>query len=262
MAVAVKKRSSSPTSSRNVVAAARAGGKKRSKSGWDLKSILVAVVLFLVIRTFLIEAYHIPSGSMEPTLLVGDFLFVNKAIYGAHVPFTHVNLPGYAEPQRGGIVIYESPDQSRLPAGIRMPNDLTPIVVKRLVGLPGDTIYMRDGLLYIDGMAQRQGWGAAPRPPGYEDTPDPVFDWQNQYALRSSRFGSAPAHPSHDNWGPLVIPPGHYMSLGDNRYDSVDARYYGFVPRENVRGKPLFIYLSVDTDDWRIRWNRIGKSVH
>lgn len=218
---------------------------------WDwVKSLLGAVIIFLFIRTFLVEAYHIPSGSMEPTLLVGDFLFVNKAIYGAHVPLTDVNFPAFADPKRGSIAVYRSPDA----------RDGHPIVVKRLVGIPGDTLYMRDGLLYVNGIAQRQGYGA-PTQPAQPDFASADFDWQKRVALQHSRFGAVPAQPTRDDWGPFVVPPRHYFSLGDNRDDSKDARFYGFVPRENLRGRPIFIYLSIDFDDWRVRWSRIGMLV-
>ena len=253
MAVAAKQRKrTNPSPPTSVVAEARRGGRRAAPVRWDtVKSILGAFVIFLFIRTFLVEAFHIPSGSMEPTLLVGDFLFVNKAIYGANIPFTSINLPAFADPKRGSIAVYMSPDA----------RDGHPIVVKRLVGIPGDTLYMRNAVLYVNGIAQRQGFGA-----GAElVTPDltsPDFDWQKRVTLAQSRFGPAPAQPTRDNWGPFVVPPRHYFSLGDNRDDSKDARFYGFVPRENLRGKPMFIYLSIDFDDWSLRWNRIGKVIH
>ncbi len=251
MAVATKKRTRSvePTT---VVAQARRGGPRRSpRMRWEtIRSLLGAVLIFLFIRTFLVEAYHIPSGSMEPTLLVGDFLFVNKAIYGAHIPLTSINLPAFGDPERGSIAVYRSPDA----------RDDHPTVVKRLVGIPGDTLFMRNGVLYVNGIAQRPVAGTPPEPPLPDET-NPDFVWQNRVALRNSRFGPPPAVPTRDNWGPFVVPPHHYFSLGDNRDDSKDARYYGFVPRENLRGKPLFIYLSIDFDDWRIRWDRIGKVI-
>jgi signal peptidase I len=259
-------------SSRTVVAAARGRGAKtrRRQSLWEfIRGLLPAVVIFLVIRTFFIEAYRIPSESMEPTLLVGDFLFVNKLIYGPKIPFTRVHLPGYAEPQRGQVAIYESPSQAHLPAEYRL-ETLTPTVVKRLVGLPGDTLHMRGGVLYVNGIAQRQGYGAAAPAEG-ADAPDVSFEWQKRVGLRASRFGAAPAQPTHDNWGPLVVPPRHYFSLGDNRYNSIDARYYGFIPRENLRGKPLFIYYSHNCRDsdvgaplcfvTDVRWSRIGDRI-
>ncbi|MDQ3698412.1 MAG: signal peptidase I [Gemmatimonadota bacterium] len=258
--------------SRNVVAAAR-GKVKPARPTTSLKEIikglLPAVAIFILIRTFLLEAYRIPSGSMEPALLVGDFLFVNKLVYGPHIPFTRVTLPGYSEPRRGDVAIYESPSQAHLPVEYQL-DDLTPTVVKRIVGLAGDTLHMRDGLLYLNGIAQRQGYGVGEKPEGFVDAPDPSFEWQRRVGLSASRFGTAPAQPTHDNWGPLVIPPGHLFSLGDSRYNSVDARYYGFIPRENVRGRPLFVYYShacategsvpacfVTT----IRWNRLGHRI-
>jgi signal peptidase I len=228
---------------------------------WSRETLLIvlsAVLIFLGLRIFLIEAYHIPSDSMEPTLLVGDFLFVNKLAFGPHVPFTHVNLPGYRDPRRDEVVVYQSPDSS----------DGNPIVVKRLVGVPGDTLSMRDGVLYVNGVAKPRPAGPSPAIGG--DEANPEFAWQNAVALRGSRFGPPPAEPTHDNWGPLVVPPRHYFSLGDNRYDSKDARYYGFVPRENMRGDPMFIYYSYNAEDsdrplpWLTdpRWRRIGHAIH
>lgn len=262
--MATKRQKQQETNTRNVVAAARGGGTSRSSfiSRETLKSIIGAVLIFLVIRTFLVEAYHIPSGSMEPTLLVGDFLFVNKVVYGAHVPFTDMNLPGFSDPARNSVAVYESPSQARLRPELRIPDDLTPVVVKRLVGTPGDTLYMRAGLLYVNGVPQPRPEGDAIKPLGWVDGPDPSFDWQKQYQITSSRFGPPPQVPTHDDWGPLVIPPAHYFSLGDNRYNSVDARYYGPIPRDNIRGRPMFIYLSIDFGDWRVRWGRIGKGIH
>ncbi|MFL5469476.1 MAG: signal peptidase I [Gemmatimonadaceae bacterium] len=232
---------------------------------WEnFKSILGALAIFLVLRAFLIEAYRIPSGSMIPTLLVGDWLFVNKAIYGAHVPFTRVSLPAYREPHRGDVVVFVSPYQADEAA---RGADPTPTLVKRLVGTPGDTLYMRKGALYVNGIAQRQGYGVtAPVNPDAANAEDPLFDWQKTVGLKSSRFGAAPSQPAHDNWGPLVVPPRRLFMMGDSRYNSKDSRYWGFVPRENVRGKPLFVYYSYNADDsdrplpmiTDIRWSRIG----
>jgi signal peptidase I len=240
--------------------------RSRLRGIWEnFKSIVGALAIFLVLRAFLVEAYRIPSGSMIPTLLVGDWLFVNKAIYGAHVPFSRASLPAYREPKRGDVVVFVSPYQGDEAAQGRDP---TPTLVKRLVGTPGDTLYMRNALLYVNGIAQRQGFGAnAPAPdPGMANEVNPLFDWQKKVGLKSSRFGAAPAQPTHDNWGPLVVPPQRLFMMGDSRYNSKDSRYWGFVPRENVRGKPLFVYYSYNADDsdrplpmlTDIRWSRIG----
>ena len=252
-----------PVRPKNVVAAARAGKSAPRPSGrslWEnVKGIAGVVIIFLFIRTFLFEAYRIPSGSMIPTLLVGDWLFVNKLVYGPHIPFTNINLPGYAEPKRYDVVVFVSPYQ------IDQPEDATPTLVKRLVGMPGDTLYMRDAKLYVNGIEQRQGYGAQSEP-GDPNSTDPLFEWQHKIELRTSRFGPAPETITHDNWGPLLIPPKHYFMMGDNRYQSKDSRYWGIVPRENIRGRPTFVYYSWNADDsdrplpflTDIRWRRIG----
>ena len=264
--VAAKKKSADKPKKVNVVAAARGRGSASRLSPrrtWELiKSIAGTLAIFLFLRTFFIEAYRIPSGSMIPSLLVGDWLFVNKLVYGPHVPFTSYNLPGYAEPKRGDIVVFESPYQPDLPEN----EDRTPTLVNRLIGMPGDTLYMREGLVYVNGIAQRQGYTSPDQEKGDPNLTDPLFDWQKKFGLSASRFGAAPAQPTHDNWGPFVVPDGHFWMMGDNRYASKDSRYWGFVPRKNVRGRPLFVYYSYDTeaglDYFRIitevRWRRIG----
>ncbi len=230
----------------------RAPAKSRSGAAELVRTIVGALLIFLVIRTFFLEAFRIPSGSMEPTLLVGDFLFVNKLVFGPVLPFTNVRLPGYGEPARRDLAVYTSPYQ------FDQPWDPTPTVVKRIVGAAGDTLFMRDGMLHVNGIQQREGFAAAQRPVGWQDHTDQNFMWQNRYVIRGSRFGAPPDVPSHDNWGPFVVPLGHLFMLGDNRYESKDARYYGFVPRGNLRCRPSFIYFSIDTDAWRLRWRRIG----
>ena len=239
--------------------------QSRLRWAWEnFKSIVGALAIFLILRAFLVEAYRIPSGSMIPTLLVGDWLFVNKAIYGAHVPFSNRSLPAYREPRRGDVVVFVSPYQAD-EAG--RGNDPTPTLVKRLVGVSGDTLHMRQGVLYVNGIAQRQGYGTGAQViPDVANYPDPLFGWQRAAGLKSSRFGAAPAEPTHDNWGPLVVPPHRLFMMGDSRYNSKDSRYWGFVPRESVRGKPLFVYYSYNADDsdrplpalTDIRWSRIG----
>jgi signal peptidase I len=263
----------SPPRSTNVVAQARGRRSAPARGGvaWEhFKSFAGAVLIFLFVKTFLIEAYRIPSGSMIPTLLIGDWLFVNKLAYGPKIPFVDGALPGYREPTRGDVIVFQSPPQ------IDQPEDPTPTLVKRLVGMPHDTIYMRGGLLHVNGIPQRQGFAAASKPSVdagevYSD----LFAWQQRYVIRGSRFGNAPQRPTLDEWGPLVIPAGYLFMMGDNRYCSKDSRFWGIVPRENVRGRPMFVYYSyrpgglpgecnpetstrpvpVITD---IRWGRIG----
>ena len=258
-AVAAKKRSTRTPANRSVVAAARSprGSREPLFSRSSLMSLASAVAIFIFIRVFLIAAYHIPSESMEPTLLVGDFLFVDELSYGPHIPFTNLKLPGFTTPKRGSIVVYESPPQHCIPNTNCpfSPDDPTPVVVKRAVGVAGDTLYMRQGMLFVNGIAQRQGFGASTEPLAQDDT-SPYYAWQHRFEVKGSRFGAPPATPTHDNWGPLLVPAAHLMSMGDNRYESVDGRYYGFAPLANVRGRPLFIYFSFDTQDWKIRFNR------
>jgi len=262
-----KKRSSA--SKDNVVAQARtskaAPRSSLQKRVWEnIKSLAGAVLIYLVIKTFLMEAFRIPSGSMIPSLLVGDWLFVNKLVYGPHVPFTRSRLPGYSDPSRGDIVVFVSPYQ---PDEAERGADPTPTLVKRLVGMPGDTLYMREGLLNVNGIPQRQGYAAASNPKGNPDDYSPLMEWQHKIELTGTRFGPPPKTPKLDHWGPLLVPTDHYFMMGDNRYASKDSRYWGIVPRANVRGRPMFIYytyvpgsesdrpLPALTD---IRWRRIG----
>jgi signal peptidase I len=230
----------------NVVARARGGdaghdpARQRGRVVWEnVKSLLGAIAIYLVLKTFLIEAYRIPSGSMIPTLLIGDWLFVNKLVYGPTVPFTKSRLPGYQEPRRGEVVVFTSPRQ------IDQPEDPTPTLVKRLVGMPGDTLHMRNGVLHVNGVPRPQT-GQAVRNPvvGDPNETSELFAWQHRIELKGTRFGPPPSVPTHDRWGPLLIPERHYFMMGDNRYCSKDSRYWGIVPRENVRGRPMFVYYS------------------
>jgi len=242
-------------------------GAPRNALWENIKGILVVVVVFFVFRAFVVEAYRIPSGSMIPTLLVGDWLFVNKMAYGPHIPFTDARLPGYREPTKGDVVVFVSPYQADEAA---RGNDPEPTLVKRLVGTGGDTLYMRAAQLYVNGVASNRPASAvdpARQVPPQPDYPAPEsFGWQHRYEITGSRFGNPPAQPMHDNWGPIVVPPGHLFMMGDNRYDSKDSRYWGFVPRDNVRGRPTFVYYSYNADDsdrplpfiTDIRWSRIG----
>lgn len=219
--------------------------------GWDT-SIFAAVLIWLVLRSYLIEAFRIPSASMENTLLVGDFLFVNKAIYGGEfeIPFTGVRfwrLPGYAEPQRDGIVVFRSVEDSTPNLNI----------VKRVIGGPTDTLQMVRDTVIRNGRHLDEAYALhlAAQP-----QQDPAFRLAQIRAWQLPQYvGRDPAeyHPTTHNWGPIVVPPGHYFVMGDNRDESYDSRFWGFLPRSHVVGKPLFLYLSVATDPFRIRWNRM-----
>jgi signal peptidase I len=228
----------------------RDGVEPVSTGGWAwewLKSILVAFALFLVIRTFIVEAFRIPTGSMEDTLLVGDFLLVNKAIFGGHVPFSSMRLPAFGEPRRGDIAVF-------IP-----PHEPGKNYVKRLVATAGDTVEMRDKILFLNGRRQDEAYAQ------YSDPGDvyvPGMFWQCEHRPATV---NGPCRPTRDNWGPIVVPENRYLMLGDNRDDSEDSRYWGFVDRAAIKGKPLFIYYSFDPTGmsplpWltQIRWHRIG----
>lgn len=212
----------------------------------NILGLLPVIAIFLFTRQTLAEAYNIPSGSMEPTLLVGDWLFVNKLRFGPHVPLTHVSLPGYAVPKRNDVVVFESPPQD---IAIRItPDDVTPTLVKRIIGVPGDTVMMRRGELSVNGIVVPRRNTASTLPDSLADQPQPLFAWQHRIEVAGSRFGPVTSEPSVHEWGPLVVPSGMYFMMGDNRDDSVDSRYYGPVPRENIRGAPMFVYYSYDAD--------------
>jgi len=219
---------------------------------WDwTRSILVAFALFVIVRTFVVEAFRIPTGSMENTLLVGDFLLVNKAVYGAEIPGTELRFPAFTEPHRGEVIVFTPPHEP------------SKNYVKRLVGVPGDTLEMREKELYLDGNPVAEPYVRYSDRTG--DAVHPDMAWQSNHLLASTSRGY---HPTRDNWGPLVVPEGQYFMLGDNRDNSEDSRYWGFVPRAAIHGRPWFVYYSFDTAvsgalPWLrdVRWGRIGEAI-
>ena len=234
-----------------------------------IMSVLPVVAIFLVTRVALAEAYRIPSGSMEPTLQVGDWLFVNKLRLGPHIPFTSVSLPGYAAPRRNDVAVFVSPPQD--PAIRITPDDVTPTLVKRIIGMPGDTLMMRHGTLVVNGTdVPPHNTEFRLSDSSAADVQSPLFDWQHRVEISGSRFGAPVAKPSLHDWGPLVVPVGNLFMVGDNRDNSVDSRYYGPVPLANLRGTPMFVYYSYDTErgvDYfravtQIRWRRLGTWIH
>lgn len=216
------------------------------------KSLIVALVLFLVIRTFLVHTFVIISGSMEETLLVGDLLLVNRAAVGSRVPGTSLRIPGYSKLERGDILVFDPPHEEDLK------------LVKRLMGLPGDTVEMRNKVLYVNGEPLDEPYV---QHTDSRDDAHPWMSWQEEYYLSEGANGSY--HPSRDNWGPLVIPEDRYFMLGDNRDTSLDSRYWGFLEGWRLEGRAVLIYFSYNKDSLRpfpwlkeIRWSRIGDAVH
>lgn len=217
----------------------------RMATDWA-KSIGGAVILFLILRTFLIQTFVITSSSMEQTLLVGDFLILSKLAYGPQVPFTNARLPGYADPERGDVVVF------------RPPHDPDLDVVKRLVGMPGDTLHMEGKVLYLNGVRYPEAYT---RHSDHEsDVSHPWMRWQcgEEVALSPDISGAyrvpngegvangPECSPTRDAWGPIVVPAGQYFMMGDNRDDSVDSRYWGLLDGERLRGEALMIYYSYD----------------
>jgi signal peptidase I len=196
--------------------------RTRKKPVWReyTEALLVAGLLALIIRTFLFQAFHIPSGSMENTLLEGDFLFVSKTLYGAEVPLTGgKRLPAIRPPHRGDIIVF------------RYPEDPSQDFIKRCIGVPGDVIEYRDKKLFVNGELQDE---------------DYIKHSQGQRIV-----------PGRDNFGPITVPEGKFFMLGDNRDNSRDSRYWGFVDYSQLRGKALFIYWSWDKDHNLPRLSRI-----
>ena len=217
------------------------------------KIIIVSLALFIVIRSFGVEAFKIASGSMEHTLFEGDFLLINKLVYGAGIPGSGVKLPALHSPRRGDVIVFTYPVDPRLN------------YVKRIVGIPGDTLAMRDAELIRNGKPVAENY--IQRTPGEPDQSDDDFRWQKAYLVGNASVENY--HPSRNNWGPLVVPAHDYFVLGDNRDNSSDSRYWGFVADSLVRGQPIVVYYSYATDtggklDWltRLRWKRFGEIVH
>jgi signal peptidase I len=252
---------------------ARKGKADAVESGGPLeglKSILVAVLLFFVIRTFIVTAYSIPSESMESTLLVGDYLMANNALFGATIPFTSIKLPALRDPHQGEIVVFRPTY-----------NDPQIDVVKRVIGVPGDTLQMANGVLFRNGKRMTEPYAHYDQ--AYDDAipmegfgmMDPTiraeaYGAKNHLPLLLPQVNQATYRPTRNNWGPLVVPAAHYWLMGDNRDQSLDSRFMGPIPRRTIRGKPLFIYYSFDKQAGApfpafvtaARWKRIGTPIH
>lgn len=231
-----------------------------------MQAILIAILAALILRQFVIAAYKIPTSSMEDTLLVGDFLLVNKFVYGATspdwigIPFTRwkdwgvptgvelpawlqFRLPALAEPVSGDVLVFRYPEDTRLD------------FIKRCIATSGQTVQITNKQVFVDG-------NPLPDPPGAKHIDDHVLPRdQHEYLTFRADLGS------RDNFGPLQVEPEQFFMMGDNRDNSSDSRQWGFVPRANLIGKPLIIYLSISpklSDAGildKIRWNRLGMVV-
>ena len=186
-----------------------------------LEALAVALILAFVIRTFVVQAFKIPSGSMLDTLLIGDHLLVNKFLYGTRIPFTDKVILPFEEPADGDVIVFEFPE------------DTSKDFIKRIIGAPGDVLEMKDKVVYRNGQKLDEP---------YVKHTDP--------GIQARR----------DNFGPITVPPGKYFAMGDNRDESYDSRFWGFVDKDKIRGKAWVIYWSWDGPS-DIRWRRIGNLV-
>jgi len=211
---------------------------QRSHVRETVELVVLALALALVLRTFVVQAFRIPTGSMEDTLLVGDFILVDKITYGAYVDIglTEGRLPGLREPRSGDIIVFQ------------YPLDPSKDFIKRLIAGPGQTVRISDRELYVDGELM-------PDPPEAKHIDPRILP---------------PSYSNRDNLGPIKVPEGQYFFMGDNRENSKDSREWGFVPGEYIKGRAFLIYLSWKPDPtipWfnlfaRIRWSRMFDLVH
>jgi signal peptidase I len=203
--------------------AAQAAAERPPKSRLrqNVESLLLALFVALVVRSSVVEAFWVPSGSMLPTIQIGDHLFVNKLAYGMHLPFIGREIAQWRPLQRNDIVVFTSPVDRSI--------DL----IKRVVAVGGDTVEVRDKKLYING----------------EAVPDPHATFTDPTA-----HGAVP----RDNFGPVTVPPGKFFVMGDNRDQSYDSRYWGFADEADVKGQATFIYWSWNSQTHWLRWDRLG----
>lgn len=192
----------------------------RGDAVWDnVKQFFIAIVLALVIKTSVVEAYKIPTSSMEDTLLVGDFLLANKFVYGARVPMVNWRMPAISDPKRGDVVIFI------------WPGDMTTKYIKRCVGLPGDTILVKDKVLLVNG----------------QPFSNPEF---SKFTSREVEPRGQGGQKSRDNYGPFVVPRDNYFMMGDNRDNSSDSRFWGTVHKDLILGEAMMVHWSWDDSEY------------
>ncbi|MCR4437748.1 MAG: signal peptidase I [bacterium] len=239
-------------------------GRKKGLMREYAEAVAVAVVAALILRILVIQAFRIPTGSMKDTLLIGDFLMVNKFIYGVRTPSSlplvkakipHTRLPAIKQPKRGEVIVFKYPLDERLD------------YIKRCVGLAGDTIEVRNGDLYINGKPEGKkeliGRRYDPEDGHYVLEYRITTERGQKYNIRHYEMRSR----SFDNFGPIVVPRGHLFMMGDNRDNSADSRFWGPLPFDNVLGEAMIIYFSWDSRvplynfTKKIRWFRLGRII-
>lgn len=229
--------------------------KKRKKAEKKMPMLIdyarsffpILLVVFLL-RSFLYEPFRIPSGSLKPTLDVGDFILVNKYAYGVRLPVLHTKIMNNEEPKRGDIMVFRWP-----------PNPAYDFI-KRVIGLPGDRVSYIDKVLYVNGEKISQEFIN-----NGTDIDERGMQW-NVMRKNEDFFGvkhdiyQIPERLNED-FHDVVVPKGMYFVLGDNRDSSADSRYWGFVPEENIVGKAVRVWMSWDSEKYGIRWDRLGKKI-
>lgn len=207
----------------------------------------ILLVVFLL-RSFLYEPFRIPSGSLKPTLLEGDFILVNKFAYGVRLPVIHKKILSMGDPQRGDVMVF------------RYPPNPSVDYIKRVIGVPGDHISYINKVLYVNGKQIPQQFVK-----NTTDIDDNGTNW-NVVQKQEDFFGvkheifQFPGR-SNDDFKDVVVPPGMYFAMGDNRDDSADSRYWGFVPEANIVGQANAVWMSIDTNHYGVRWNRLGSRI-
>ncbi len=210
--------------------------KKKSSLRENVEAIIIAVVLAMFIRTFIIQAFKIPSGSMKDTLAIGDHILVNKFIYGIKIPRLTLPFFGSAVPQYGKTLISISNPKRGDIIVFKFPEDPAKDFIKRVVGVSGDSVAIRNKTVYIND----------------QEAGDP-------YGIHTDERIMPKRLQPRDNFGPVTVPEGHLFVMGDNRDHSYDSRFWGFVALDAVKGKAFIIYWSWDKQEFDIRWNRLGQ---
>ena len=225
----------------------QASGKKRCWVIEYSRSFFPILLIVLLIRSFIIQPYRVPTGSLEPTVLPGDFIIVNQFAYGLRLPVINKKIVDIGEPQRGDIALFHWPKDPRL------------VYVKRVIGLPGDHVVYKNKILTINGKQITQKDLGMDLDQEYA-MPYPVDVKQEKLqAVTHKIFLRTEAN--NDEHVDVVVPAGHYFMMGDNRDNSDDSRDWGFVPDENLVGKAFGIWMSWDSQNNAVRWHRIGKAL-
>jgi len=224
-------------------------------SAWHIavdwsRSFFPVILIVLLIRSFVAEPFRIPSASMVPTLHVGDFILVNKFAYGFRLPVAHTKIVPVGEPQRGDVVVFRFPEQPSVD------------FIKRIVGVPGDRIQYRDKVLYINGKRMDQQVLGHYNGPYVPDAVEALehLDKVEHHILRVPGQGNLNFPPQANQV--VVVPEGRYFVMGDNRDNSNDSRYWGFVPEQNLVGKAFFIWMSWDMFNAGPAWSRFFQTIH